>query len=49
MAALRRFVRLHGRGPIDVVLHRISPYLRILLDRPNRHAAHLAGEVAHVG
>lgn len=39
----RRFVRLHGRGPLDVVLHRVSPYLRIILNRPNRHAGHIAG------
>jgi GT2 family glycosyltransferase len=45
----RRFVRLHGRGPLDVVLHRVSPYLRIIVDRPNRHAAHIAGSSDSAG
>jgi len=39
----RRFVRLHGGGPLVSLAHRAAPYLRILLDRPNRHAGGLAG------
>jgi len=34
----RRFVRLHGGGPLIAMAHRLSPYLRILLDRPHRPA-----------
>ncbi len=34
----RRFVARHGGGPLAVIGHRVMPYLRILLDRPNRHA-----------
>lgn len=36
----RRFVALHGSdGLLSRLGHRIAPYVRILLDRPNRHAA----------
>jgi GT2 family glycosyltransferase len=35
----RRFVRLHGGGRLAVVAYAIAPYLRILLNRPHRHAA----------
>lgn len=35
----RRFVALHGGGnPLVALAHRAAPYLRIVLDRPNRHA-----------
>lgn len=40
----RTFVRLHGGGWLVSLAHRIAPYARILLDRPNRHAEGLAGE-----
>lgn len=33
----RRFVRLHGGGALAPIKHRIAPYLRILLARPNRY------------
>ncbi|MFM5932085.1 MAG: glycosyltransferase family 2 protein [Novosphingobium sp.] len=35
----RRFVALHGGGPLVQLGHRVMPYLRILLDKPHRHAA----------
>lgn len=35
----RRFVALHGGGLPVRLAHRLAPYLRILLSRPNRHAA----------
>lgn len=31
----RRFVQLHGAAPMAVALHTLSPYLRILLNRPH--------------
>ncbi len=34
----RRFVKLHGGGLLAVIGHRVMPYLRIVLDKPNRHA-----------
>lgn len=34
----RRFVATHGGGGLAVLAHRLSPYLRILLARPHRHA-----------
>ena len=40
----RRFVRLHGGGGALTALgHRLSPYIRILLDRPHRHASTVLG------
>ena len=33
-----RFVRLHGGGPGRRLAHWLAPYLRIIVDRPNRHA-----------
>lgn len=36
----RRFVALHGgANPLTALAHRASPYLRILMDKPNRHAS----------
>jgi GT2 family glycosyltransferase len=32
----RRFVRIHGGGPLAVGAHALSPYLRILFNRPHR-------------
>ena len=32
----RRFVRLHGGGRLAVAAYTLAPYLRILLDRPQR-------------
>lgn len=34
----RTFVRLHGGGPLASLAHRVAPYVRILLHKPNRHA-----------
>lgn len=34
----QRLVSIHGGGSMMAVLHRAVPYLRILLDRPNRFA-----------
>lgn len=33
-----RFVRLHGGGPVQQLAYWLAPYLRIIVDRPNRHA-----------
>jgi GT2 family glycosyltransferase len=35
----RRFVRVHGGGRLMAIGYRLSPYLRILLDRPHRGGA----------
>ncbi|MFM5949569.1 MAG: glycosyltransferase family 2 protein [Novosphingobium sp.] len=40
----RRFVALHGGGPLARIGHRVMPYLRIILDRPHRHAANVITE-----
>lgn len=42
----RRFVRRHGGGPLKALLYLMSPYLRILAARPNRHAARVIDSVA---
>jgi GT2 family glycosyltransferase len=42
----RRFVRLHGGGMLAVLLYRLSPYLRIMANRPNRHASEIANREA---
>ncbi|WP_158241539.1 glycosyltransferase family 2 protein [Novosphingobium sp. TH158] len=34
----RRFVALHGGGPLVALAHRAMPYLRIIFDQPHRHA-----------
>ena len=38
----RRFVALHGRGRASALLHRISPYARLLFDRPRRSSFSIA-------
>lgn len=41
----RRFVAIHGKGGvIEHLAHRLAPYLRIIIERPNRHAAPLVRE-----
>ena len=37
----RRFVALHGGGAAAQLGHWLMPYLRLLLARPNRHAARI--------
>ena len=42
----RRFVKRHGGGGLAPLKHRIGPYLRILLGRPQRYGAPIANSEA---